>query len=384
MTPTGDDDVLKILHTSDWHLGLGFRKYRPAERERLRDARFTAVDNILGIAQQQAVDVVLVAGDVFDKEQPATSLWRKLLRQLREADLRCPLVMLPGNHDPLIPGSVWERGHPFRAALPAWVHVVDHDGFQLDLAAGATVFSRPTQHRKSSRDPVQALPARQAGDETIRIGLAHGQTCQIDDQSANHPIDLADAARRGFDYLALGDTHGFRNLAAANQSPILYSGTPEQTRKNEDGAGYVALAHIKLRSRRAKVTQLDVRSLRWRTETVTTLAALQALLAEDLGQTVLDLTVEGQFDPETHRSVERLLQDLQGDEDAPGQAAAASIVAHHSLDDTNLEALLSEAPDELRTAARILREKRGDPSVEAAVLDRALTRLFDIAREVQR
>jgi DNA repair exonuclease SbcCD nuclease subunit len=384
MNPTGGDDVLKILHTSDWHLGLAFRKYRSVERDRLRDARFAAVDGILGMARQHSVHAVLVAGDVFDDEKPNESLWRKLVRQLEQARLACPLVFLPGNHDPLMEGSIWERSHPLRNALPGLVHVVDRDDFRLELPEGATVFSRPTRSRKSSGDPVQALPAREPGDETIRIGLAHGQTFQIGDQAANHPIDLCAAAQRGFDYLALGDTHRFRNLVDENQSPIVYSGTPEQTKKDEDDSGYVALVHIRRRSRRANVTQMEVKSLQWRSETVSSLEPLRALLAEDLGQTVLDLKVEGRFDPEAHREVERLLQELRGDEYAPGQAAAVSITAHHRLDDTSIEGLLTEAPDELRTAARLLREKRNDPAVEDAVIDRALAQLFDIARQVQR
>ncbi|HVZ30815.1 MAG TPA: DNA repair exonuclease, partial [Polyangiaceae bacterium] len=366
-----------------WHLGLGFRKYRQVERESLRAARFTAVDNVLGIARQHTVHAVLVAGDVFDDEKPSESLWRRLIGQLERASLACPLVFLPGNHDPLMQGSVWERGHPFRAALPAWVHVVDRDDFKLALPEEATVFSRPTRTRKSSIDPVQALPARQTGDETIRIGLAHGQTVQIGDQAANHPIDLSIAGQRGFDYLALGDTHRFRNLASEDENPIVYSGTPEQTKKDEDGAGHVALVHIRRRSRRAKVTPLEARSLRWRSETVTSLDALRALLAEDLGQTVLDLTIEGRFDPEAHQQVERLLQDLRGDEDAPGRAKAVSIAARHRLDDSDLDSLLRDAPDELRIAARLLREKRGAAGIEEAVVDRALTQLVDIARQVR-
>jgi DNA repair exonuclease SbcCD nuclease subunit len=383
MNPTGGDDVLKILHTSDWHLGLGFRKYRPIERESLRAARFSAVDNILGLARQHSVHAVLVAGDVFDDEKPSELLWTRLVGHLERASLACPLVFLPGNHDPLMQGSVWERSHPFCAALPAWVHVVDRDDFRLDLPEGATVFSRPTRTRKSSIDPVQALPPRQAGDETIRIGLAHGQTLQIGDQAANHPIDLSRAPQRGFDYLALGDTHGFRNLASDDQSPIVYSGTPEQTKKDEEGAGHVALVHIRRRSRRAKANPLEVRSLTWRSETVTSLHALRALLSEDLGQTVLDLTIDGAFDPEAHQQVERLLQDLRGDEHTPGRARAVSIDARHRLDDTDIDTLLREAPDELRTAARLLREKRGTTGVEEAWVDRALTQLVDIARQVQ-
>lgn len=384
MNQSGDEDVLRILHTSDWHLGRAFGQFRPLEQERLRHARFTAVENLLGIARKEAVHAVLVAGDVFEDAQPPESVWRRLHRVLEQNAPGCPLVLLPGNHDPLIEGSVWEPSHRFRRALPDWAHVVDHDDFRLALPEGATLFSTPTRSRKSSHDPVKRLPAREPGDQTVRIGLAHGQVFQIGDQAANHPIDVAAARTRGFDYIALGDTHSLEDLDPEHPGTVFYSGTPEQAARDEREPGQAVLVHVRRSSRRTKVTPMPVGSLQWRSVTVSSLEALEALMKEDLQQVVLQLKVEGRFDPEHHREVERLLDLLRGDEHAPGPAAALTLQTSYRLDDAGIEGLLEDAPEELRVAARLLREKRADPSVEEAVVDRALARLFEIAREVTR
>ncbi len=92
-------------------------------------------------------------------------MWRGLRRLLdaRRGWAR-PVVLLPGNHDPLTPTSVWSAGHPFRRDLPAFVRVVDRDDFTLDLGPGAVVHAVPCRSRAGERDLALALPARAPGD----------------------------------------------------------------------------------------------------------------------------------------------------------------------------------------------------------------------------
>lgn len=85
---------LRILHTSDWHLGQHFMgKTRQAEHQAF-------CGWLLEQVRSQAVDVLLIAGDVFDTGSPpsyAREQYYRLVVQLREAG--CALVVLGGNHD---------------------------------------------------------------------------------------------------------------------------------------------------------------------------------------------------------------------------------------------------------------------------------------------
>src|SRR5262249_25375342 len=123
-----DDMALTLVHTADWHLGMRFRQFESEDALKLSRARLEVIDRILGEAQQRRADAVLCAGDLFDQPNPDEKWWEGLLGALTTPRLTPrPIFLLPGNHDPLISGSVWERTHPFRRGLPSHVHVVDRD-----------------------------------------------------------------------------------------------------------------------------------------------------------------------------------------------------------------------------------------------------------------
>lgn len=84
---------MRLLHTSDWHLGRGLHGVDLGEAQRLM------VEQIIDVATREAVDVVLVSGDVFDRAVPPVSavrLWSDALSQLAAL---VPVVVVPGNHD---------------------------------------------------------------------------------------------------------------------------------------------------------------------------------------------------------------------------------------------------------------------------------------------
>lgn len=85
---------MRILHTSDWHLGQHFMgKSRQAEHQAL-------IDWLLAQVTEQAVDAVLVAGDIFDTGTPpsyARELYSQLVVRLHSAGVA--LLLLGGNHD---------------------------------------------------------------------------------------------------------------------------------------------------------------------------------------------------------------------------------------------------------------------------------------------
>jgi exonuclease SbcD len=84
---------MRILHTADWHVGR-----RLGRHDRIAEMR-EALDEVARIADEEQVDLVLVAGDVFDRAAPPVeSLSLGLSALLRLARGR-PLVVVAGNHD---------------------------------------------------------------------------------------------------------------------------------------------------------------------------------------------------------------------------------------------------------------------------------------------
>src|SRR5438552_8336483 len=88
-----------IVHSSDLHLGV--------------DDSFSNADSlavlpkVLGTAAEVQADVVVLAGDSFDNHRQPIELLERAAQMLR--DYRKPVVILPGNHDPLTPDSVYRR-----------------------------------------------------------------------------------------------------------------------------------------------------------------------------------------------------------------------------------------------------------------------------------
>ncbi|MEH6550744.1 MAG: exonuclease SbcCD subunit D [Pseudomonadales bacterium] len=86
---------MKILHTSDWHIGRQFHNVS------LLEDQAHVLDQLVDIARQQAVDVVLIAGDVYDRSVPpanAVTLLDHVLNRLCK-ELALPVIMISGNHD---------------------------------------------------------------------------------------------------------------------------------------------------------------------------------------------------------------------------------------------------------------------------------------------
>ncbi|MCX5745007.1 MAG: metallophosphoesterase, partial [Proteobacteria bacterium] len=269
---------MKLLHTADWHLGRRFPTFDDGDQKTLSRARLDVLDNILLLAEQHDVDAILCAGDLFDEPNPDKEWWERLAQKLAQMRKPRPVILLPGNHDPLRVGSVYDRAHPFRTRLPAWVHVVDRDDFSLPLTDDAVLHARPCRSSAGSEDLALALPGRDAGDDKIRIGLVHGSTFDAVDCQINFPIDRDAAARRGFDYLAIGDTHGFREVPPGARPPVVYPGAPEATSFGERDAGNVALVFV-TRARRVMVKPHPVAAWAWEECTVRTLAELRDLHA---------------------------------------------------------------------------------------------------------
>ena len=229
--------ALKILHTADWHLGLDFPAYDDEGAKKLSRARADAVKQILLHARQRQVDAVLCAGDLFDIHNPPRACWQHLIRLFETCGLRIPIILLPGNHDPITHDSVYLKDSGFRLDLPSNVIVADTPDFSYEIGDETIVYARPCTSKAGASDPLDSIPPRTPGDERIRIGLVHGQV----EWGQHFPIDPRKTAACGLDYLAMGDFHSWREYADSAGAPAVYPGTPEPAHHGESGAGHAAL-----------------------------------------------------------------------------------------------------------------------------------------------
>ena len=104
---------MRILHTSDWHLGRSFH------REGMLAHQAVFIDHLLEVVEQERVDLVLVSGDVYDRALPPVDAVRLADEALaRLAASRARVVITSGNHD-----SAQRLGFSARLIDAAGVHL---------------------------------------------------------------------------------------------------------------------------------------------------------------------------------------------------------------------------------------------------------------------
>lgn len=378
-----DDIVLKLLHTADWHLGRRFPSFSEEHDLKLTRARLEVLDRILLAAERFTVDAVLCAGDLFDVPCPESDWWTQVAERLARRNWKNrPVFLLPGNHDPLVPESVWMKDHRFRSLLPDWVHVVDTETAEFTLPNNAVLYAVPCLSKAGQRDPTEIIPRRESGDERIRIGMVHGSAFDVKDWQTNFPIAVDAALTRGLDYLAIGDTHGFRFVPPTRlHPPTIYPGAPEPTAFDEKEPGSVAVVFIN-RQRRATVRPERVARWTWEEKQVSTLAELKELARRtDLADRVLRLRVEMKATAPEYDEAERLLEDLEGTTARQGRVGVLDLDRQGlELDAGSIDAYCTDLSDVLKSAVKRLKAAAEDPE-KRWTAERALFHLYRASRK---
>lgn len=242
---------MRFIHTADWHIGMG-ASHVPSVAESVRAARLDTAKRIMDLAQERRCDFILIAGDLFDSNAVSNELVHQVLRILGQAD-PVEVYILPGNHDLMSPGSVYQR--PAFARPPSNVHVL-RDRVPIYLQDGAVaLLPAPVSQKRSEIDPTLNFP--ETPEATYRIGVAHG-SLQIEGkyQRDDHPIALDAATRGNLDYLALGHWHSYVEVGDVTIMP----GTPEPMAFGEE-SGHVVL--VDMGAGHTLIEKLTVNTLTW-------------------------------------------------------------------------------------------------------------------------
>lgn len=382
---------MRLLHTSDWHLGRSFHGVG------MLDAQRTFIDQLVSFVRDESVDVVLIAGDVYDRALPGVDVVRLLddaLVGLTAAGAQ--VVLTSGNHDSAIrlgfASRLLERGgvhlrtrlteldqpvlHPLDAADPDAGPVLAIYGIpwlEPRLVAeqlGVETASHFEVTRAATARIREDLRVRSAARTVHSVVLAHtfasGGISSDSERDLSIggvgavPLDLFD----GFGYTALGHLHGRQELSPSvrySGSPLAYSFSEAQHKKGSwlvdvdaDGIG-------------------AVREVLW--EAPRTLAVLRGKL-EDLLSAEEFVWAETAYCQITltdaqrpARAMERLRSrfpdTLVLGFDPEGAGVAAT---------TSYSSRLAEAEDDLSVCCGFLEHVRGRAAddVEAAVLAEAL------------
>ncbi len=259
--------MMKILHTADWHLGKKLDRFSRLEEQVL------VLNEIVEIADEQNVDLILIAGDLFDNFNPsveATELFYKTLKRLSLNGKR-PVIAISGNHDspnlidapdPLAREcGIILIGHPKAKINP---FELEHfkisnsgEGFiELQLKSlnfPVRILHTPYaneirlkeyfgENKEEELNKVLAENWSEIADEFcdqhgVNLLMAHlymnkkGEPI-FEEPEGEKPIKIGNATLIYSDiipsqiqYTALGHLHGFRNIGTT-EKPVVYSSSP--------------------------------------------------------------------------------------------------------------------------------------------------------------
>ncbi|MER5178505.1 exonuclease SbcCD subunit D [Streptomyces sp. NPDC002896] len=232
---------MRILHTSDWHLGRAFH------RVSMLDAQAEFIRHLVATVRERDVDAVVVSGDVYDRAVPplaAVELFDDALHRL--AELGVPTVMISGNHDSarrlgvgaglIGRAGIHLRTEPAAAGTP--VVLPDEHG---DVAFYGLPYLEPALVKDefgvekpgheavlaAAMDRVRADLATRAGG-TRSVVLAHAFVTGGEASDSERDITVGGVASvpsgvfDGVDYVALGHLHGSQTITER----VRYSGSP--------------------------------------------------------------------------------------------------------------------------------------------------------------
>lgn len=298
---------MRILHTGDWHVGKGI-----AGTPRTYEHRAVLAE-IARVAEERAVDLILVAGDLFDTASPSPEAERIVYRALVDLGRLAPVVVVPGNHDnerrldavaPLFESAgvrirafvnnvapleiTTSSGERARIATIPWLsqrHIV-----KADQLMGLQAVEHGGIYRARLHRIVEALTAG-FDQSAVNLVLAHltivGGTIGGGERTAqtiwDYSID-AGAFPAAAHYVALGHLHKPQRMPGL--CPVHYCGSPLQLDFSDDGSESKQVLVIEAsETNPATVTEVPLRSgrrLRTLEGTLESLESLRDKTGDDL------------------------------------------------------------------------------------------------------
>jgi DNA repair protein SbcD/Mre11 len=347
---------MKLLHIADIHLDRVFHRAesRPAavrRRSELRDALTRA----LALAGEREIDAVCIAGDVYEHEYVSEDTISFLRDAFASAGV--PVLVTPGNHDPHLPGSAWER-----TEWPANVHVFARDEVEpFRLGDGVTVWGAAFTARNCDASSIARFRAPHDGG--IHVLLVHAALTgeQWAEEADYRPVTRAQLRATGVAYAMLGHFHDGRG-----DGFLCYPGSPEPLDWGErSGAHGASIVEVAPGAVMAEAIPIATRRYAERTVSVAGASgsaqvevAVATAASEEVGAS-LRVVLTGEVEP-----------GCEIDPRSISERCAAGLTELAIVDRTvpayDLDALAREGSVRGRFVARLLHS--GDPDAHEAIL----------------
>ena len=372
---------VRILHTADNHIGLPFKQYPAAVRDKLVEERFAALGRLVEMANERHADFFVVAGDLFDSTRATVQDIKKTAGILRGFAGEA-VIVVPGNHDHHTgpETEVWNR---FRREIDGAANIdllSTRVVKSYEVADQAVHFFPCPCPSKTGRESTIGWVADAARERPgdLRIGIAHGNVTGLGLDAADQYFNMEPAALQssGVATWLLGHIHvPFPTAESGMQSPYFMAGThtPESLRCRHAGSAWWIECDGDRVTRYDRLSPGRLRFVRIERE-VCSADDIAAVLAECRGheaaRTILDLQLSGRLSAAEKATLDDAIAVLRpgflhitDESEIHGRIDAAQVASTYSDDGLAarlLTALLADEahPDAATLAHELIQEAR--------------------------
>lgn len=227
---------IKFLHTADIHLDTPFSGMSSDDALKEKENLKIVFKNIIDLAIEEDVDIILMAGDIFDNMTVHKSTISFLISEFERLNGK-KVFISPGNHDPYNIKSFYNfvtwpdnvyifKGAMEKVVLDEFDSVIYGAGFN-DLYQRETLLEKAHLNKNYNN-----------------ILVIHGEIMTSDRKNEYNPISKMDIEQSGFNYIALGHRHTYSEIQNLSNTYYAYSGCPQGRGFDEEGSKGVIIGEI--------------------------------------------------------------------------------------------------------------------------------------------
>ena len=259
---------MKILHTSDWHLGHSLYNYDRTEEQT------SMLNQIVEIATQEQPDLFLVSGDIYHTAQPSTAVQRMFAETMVKLYKACPemaIVVTSGNHDSASKHEIFQT--PWLALNVHTIGTIDKKHIEshiIEIPGKGYVVAVPYCYERNLPEGFfQALLDAVANRNTQQLPVvlsAHTTVKGCDftghESASEFTVGGIDSYAvnqlgSGYDYLALGHIHRAQFIHTGKHN-VRYSGTPLAVSFDEDYPHTISIVTLEKHGDRPNVKEVEI------------------------------------------------------------------------------------------------------------------------------
>ena len=259
---------MKILHTSDWHLGHTLYNFDRTEEQ------MAMLQQIKDIVQDKKPDVFLLCGDVYHTPQPSAAVQTMLteaLMRIHNANPQMVMVVTAGNHDSGTKHEIFRT--PWKALKVHTIGMLEKDNPEthlIEVPQKGFVIAVPYAHERNIPEGyfqqlLDAVAERNTDNQPV-VMMAHTTVKGCDFTGHDHGTEYAvggidsldiEQLGEGYDYLALGHIH-HEQFVHTGKHNVRYSGTPIAVSFDENYAHSVSLVEIAKHGEKPEVQKIVI------------------------------------------------------------------------------------------------------------------------------